>query len=150
MSRNRLFTLLAALALFPAAAHAQGTTTITACYVPKTGSVYRIQAAGAPDVCKNGHVEFSWDSESSVSIGYAVRTGQATLIAALGFANIVAYCSAGEVAVGGGYHINQGALVSTRANRPLADGAGWVVTILNPGDIEYTATPYVTCLALPN
>ncbi len=60
MSRIRLFSLLAAFTLLPAAAHAQNT--ITACYVPKTGSVYRIQAPGAPDACKSSHVEFSWES----------------------------------------------------------------------------------------
>ena len=46
MTRIRFAALLAALALVPAAAEAQ--STITACYVPKTGSVYRIEAIG-PD-----------------------------------------------------------------------------------------------------
>lgn len=60
MSFPRSAALLALLALIPAAANAQ--STITACYVPKTGSVYRIQAAGAPDACKPNHVQFSWES----------------------------------------------------------------------------------------
>jgi hypothetical protein len=63
MLRIRIAALLAALVLIPAAAQAQAAaTTITACYVPKTGSVYRIQAPGAPDACKASHVQFSWES----------------------------------------------------------------------------------------
>ena len=59
MPNLRFAAFLAVLALIPAVAQAQ---TITACYVPKTGSVYRIQAAGAPDTCKPSHVKFSWES----------------------------------------------------------------------------------------
>lgn len=148
MSRIRIAALLAALALVPAAAEAQ--TTITACYVPKTGSVYRIQAPGAPDACKSNHVEFSWSSELQAPLGYAVRTGTGVLIPAQSSATASVSCEEGEVAVGGGYHINQGVLVSPRLNRPLDDGTGWVVYIVNPGDTEYWVTAYVTCLALPN
>jgi hypothetical protein len=100
MSRNRLFSLLAALALFPAAAHAQ--TTITACYVPKTGSVYRIQATGAPEACKNGHVEFSWKAPavtygmiSTVTDSFTAQPG------ALGVGG--ADCPAGSIAISGGF-----------------------------------------------
>ena len=37
---------------------------LTACYVPDVGVVYRIKAAGLPDVCtETTHVEFSWNME---------------------------------------------------------------------------------------
>ncbi|HEX9893937.1 MAG TPA: hypothetical protein VGA78_08425 [Gemmatimonadales bacterium] len=50
MSRIRLSMLVAIVALFPAA-RAQAQTTFTACYVPKSGTVYRIKVEGAPSKC---------------------------------------------------------------------------------------------------
>ena len=58
MKTIRLVAALAALALIPAAAQAQ--TTMTACYVPKSGTVYRIKVEGTPTKCSQNHVEFSW------------------------------------------------------------------------------------------
>ena len=64
--RIRLAAALAAMVLIPAAAQAQ--TTLTACYVPGSGSVYRIKAPGTPTVCKSSHVEFSWEAASETLI----------------------------------------------------------------------------------
>lgn len=72
--RRYYITLALALAatasLGPAAAHAQAAPEILhACYVPSTGTVYRIKAPGLPDDCsgpKNGanrHIPFSWNAQ---------------------------------------------------------------------------------------
>ncbi|HET9294549.1 MAG TPA: hypothetical protein VFO06_09675 [Gemmatimonadales bacterium] len=135
MSRIRLFILLASLALLPAGAQAQ--TTITACYVPKTGSVYRIQAAGAPDACKNGHVEFSWKAPAvvygeitTVIDSFTVQPG------ALGVGG--ADCPAGSVAISGGFlsmdPYNGNFQVRMSLNHPQTPG--WRVNGFN-----YGATP---------
>ena len=99
MSLTRSAALLAALVLIPAAAQAQ---TITACYVPKTGSVYRIKAADTPTACKTNHVEFSWKAPA-VTYG-AITTVTAFFTAQpgeLGFGGVD--CPAGSVPISGGF-----------------------------------------------
>ena len=59
----KIAAALALLALIPGAAQAQ--STLTACYVPKSGTVYRIQAPGSPTKCSQNHVEFSWTSDGA-------------------------------------------------------------------------------------
>lgn len=136
MSRIRIATLLAALALVPAAANAQ--STITACYVPKTGSVYRIQALGAPDACKNGHVEFSWETGAPNGItGYQIRGSALTEIGGNSTFSVNSSCQSGEVAVGGGYGFTPAISgVSAASNGPLVNGTGWTAMIAN-----FSATP---------
>ncbi|MFL5383998.1 MAG: tail fiber domain-containing protein [Longimicrobiaceae bacterium] len=60
---SRVFWLAgAAAALWAAPAAAQTSTVIYACYVPATGTVYRIKATGLDDSCKSQqHVQFSWN-----------------------------------------------------------------------------------------
>ncbi|HEY6220749.1 MAG TPA: hypothetical protein VIV65_11910, partial [Gemmatimonadaceae bacterium] len=64
-----VLSLLVTLFGWSSAAHGQATTattptpadTIHACYVPATGTVYRIKAAGLPGACQaSSHVEFWW------------------------------------------------------------------------------------------
>ena len=83
--RNHLASaaLVSAVALVPMALGAQqvtprGTTanlaalidpstTYTACYVPSSGTVYRIKTADTPPACtKSNHVEFSWNHQGPV------------------------------------------------------------------------------------
>jgi hypothetical protein len=142
----RTAAALAALALMPAAAQAQ--TTITACYVPNSGSVYRIKAAGTPSTCKQNHVEFSW--ETGLSIGYSVRssvpTGQPQFPGQT--LSYYAYCLEGEVPVGGGF--SAGTPVQVTTDRPFPEENGWVVTLINSGPLPVWASARVVCLALPN
>lgn len=128
MSRIRIAALLAALALVPAAAEAQ--STITACYVPKTGSVYRIKAAGAPEACKNGHVEFSWTT-SAGSYGPISTVSTSLTLAPYAQSIGVAACPAGSVPLSGGFQFPVPTFtppaftVLTNARTP--DGTGWMV-----------------------
>lgn len=151
MNRIRIAAALAALALIPAAAQAQAT--ITACYVPNSGSVYRIKAAGAPSTCKQNHVEFSW--ETDVTVGYAARDGVpfTQQVWPNSSQSYFAHCAEGEVPVGGGFSAGGPALVLFSGPYQDATGAyvGWKVTLFNPeGGFPFYATARVTCLALPN
>ena len=136
MSRIRIAALLAVIALIPAAAEAQ--STITACYVPKTGSVYRIQAPGAPEACKSSHVEFSWQTGAPSGLaGYQIRGSALTEIGGNSTYSVNSACQSGEVAVGGGYGFNPAISgVSVTSSGPLVNGTGWTASIAN-----FTATP---------
>jgi hypothetical protein len=143
MSRIRIAAVLAALALAPAAAHAQ--STITACYVPKTGSVYRVQAVGAPDACKPNHVEFSWASSGPT---FTKRWATPVLITPNTFEQAFASCEAGETVVGGGYATFPNLTVSVAVNAPTFGGLhpeSWFVDMRNLSSIDVTMSAYVIC-----
>lgn len=56
--------LVPLLLALPAAARAQQSTvadTIRACYVPASGTIYRIGVAGGPAACHGGHIEMKWN-----------------------------------------------------------------------------------------
>lgn len=134
MSRIRLVALVAALALAPTVAQAQAATTMTACYVPKTGSVYRIKTDGAPDQCKNSHVEFSW---LAPVVAYGVITTVTEYFTApagqLGSGGVD--CPAGSVPISGGFVVvdlySGNFQVRMSANHPQVPG--WRVTGFNYG-----------------
>ena len=90
-----------ASALMPRAAAAQADSVITACYVPTSGSVYRIKAANAPSACtKTSHVEFSWRNEPSLA-GYSVH--EYLFAASAGATHFIPRgCPVGQVVVSGG------------------------------------------------
>lgn len=136
MSRIRIAALLAALALIPAAAQAQ--TTITACYVPKTGSVYRIEATGAPEQCKSGHVEFSWTSPA-VTYGPITTAGAAITLQPSAEGGQVAECPAGSVAISGGYLFPVPVFsppdFKVMMNSRTAQGTGWQVYARNNSSV---------------
>ena len=56
-----LFSVLGALALLFVAAPAGAQATLSACYIPKSGTVYMIKQTGTPSEClSKQHVEFTW------------------------------------------------------------------------------------------
>ncbi len=55
-----------------------------ACYVQKTGTVYRIRTPDTPQVCSKGHVEFNWNQEGIQ--GLQGTTGEAGPIGPAGAA----------------------------------------------------------------
>lgn len=71
--------LAAAHLATPAAAEAQTTITIHACYVPSTGAVYRIKTPDTPQACtKTTHVPFSWvDGANAIKIPYSTTVNSA-------------------------------------------------------------------------
>ena len=146
MTRIRFAALLAALALVPAIAEAQ--TTITACYVPKTGSVYRIEATGAPEACKSGHVEFSWTTGGPTWGNHTIVQTSINLPAGQSKDAVVA-CPAGRVLVNGGYLISAGYLVTVRRSSPYGQWPDiqWVVTARNDGAEPGLVFAYAQCAA---
>jgi hypothetical protein len=146
MPSIRIAGALAALALLPAAAQAQ--STITACYVPNTGSVYRIEAAGAPEACKSGHVEFSWTTGAPTWGNHVIVSTTFTLSAGQEKDAIVS-CPTGRVLVTGGYHISAGTLVTIRRSSPAGQWPGmtWVVRARNSGGEPGLVYAYAQCAA---
>lgn len=103
MRHLKLIALLAVLALLPSAAEAQ--TTITACYVPKSGSVYRVKADGAPPACAKNHVEFSWETDTQPLYGYVNRYSDTVTIAPGAIVSAAAYCPADRMPISGGFTV---------------------------------------------
>lgn len=71
--RHSLIAAGAMVALMGAGLHAQTTQSVTsseqsACYVPGSGTVYRIRTASAPSQCSPGHVEFQLSTGSAKPI----------------------------------------------------------------------------------
>lgn len=85
----------AAVALAAPAAGAQDTTvTSYACYVPHSGTVYRIRLPDTRQACASGHVEFSWVDRGRMRLtGIEVRSAQADFAKADAF---IAECPAGK------------------------------------------------------
>src|SRR5262245_10695412 len=104
--------------------------TLTGCYVPASGTVYRIKGAGLPDACRSkNHVEFTWSLQGPV--GAAGPTGPtgprgpagpagglpATGLQVIGTSGedvapgatgtVTSNCPEGKVATGGGFEPNQ-------------------------------------------
>jgi len=150
MSRNRLFTLLAALALFPAAAHAQGTTTITACYVPKSGTVYRIKVEGSPGKCAQNHVEFSWETGGTGWGGYSTYSESFTIQPGDWDFNGVS-CPAGTAPMSGGFAVHQPetANVTITSSQLIVIGFAWSVGVRNDGSEPAEVTVHAYCAAYP-
>jgi hypothetical protein len=145
MTRIRIAALLAALALVPAIAEAQ--TTITACYVPKTGSVYRIEAAGAPQACKNGHVKFSWEAGASLPVApQAVMTTDILQPGEDAF--VTAACPAGTRAFSGAFRIIPPATdVVFLLSAPSEVPVGWTIRARNEGAIPAEVAAHAYCVA---
>ena len=136
MTPIRIATFVAVLALAPAVAQAQ--STYYACYVPKTGSVYRVKTADTPAACKQNHVEFSW--QSGGGLVFTERSSEPIQIAPNGdFEQRFADCEADEIVVSGGHHVEPNASVSVAASKFFhgLGHHGWWVDVRNtsPGPI---------------
>jgi hypothetical protein len=69
MNPIRSLATLAALAVVAIAAPTSASAQeLTACYVPKSGTVYRIKVEGTPTKCSQNHVQFSWEAGGGSSL----------------------------------------------------------------------------------
>lgn len=127
MNRMVVVATIAALAPTALSAQTQATTqasitdgVIYACYVPKTGTVYRINVSGSPTKCGTNHVSFSWNisgpegpqgpegpAGSSAFSSAVLRTGSVDVLAGE-VKSVVVKCEADEIVVSGGYSITTG------------------------------------------
>lgn len=111
------FLAAAALALAPSRAAAQfaPADSLHACYVPTSGTVYRIRTTGAPPECtKSAHVPFAWLKNNGLRRTRIVPSPLVVGTAASQSAN----CRADEIVTGGGYEL--GDLVAPRDNGFIA------------------------------
>jgi hypothetical protein len=151
--RATLATAAAVLAsaLMPRAAAAQADSVIVACYVPTSGSVYRIQTPDTPQACtKPAHVQFSWRRA-----GYSnavVATAKGTLPAPSG-KFLTATCPVGRTAISGGYRTWSDGLV-TRPQQlssypQVTNGVptGWGVGLFNSGPSTVNYEIYAVCVS---
>ena len=146
MSRIRIAATLAALILAPAAAQAQ--STITACYVPKSGTVYRIKAEGSPNACKSNHVEFSWETAGMV---FTRHEGKSEVVTPNSFEQFTVACDEGEEVVSGGWGTYPNLQVSVSASHPKKGYdqqplQEWFVDLRNTGVSDIYAWAYAICV----
>jgi hypothetical protein len=171
----RLSLTLAVAAAAPAVAAAQSPAppaTIEACYVPASGTIYRINTAaspapGAPNACLTpAHVRFTWNQQAPAGPagapgpqGPAGPAGSANYVrisspATLAPGSYVAYgltCTGGRRAVGGGLDLTAGPTVSqivkvtTHESYPFSD-TQWRIGVANMNSMSIAATVYVVCL----
>jgi hypothetical protein len=130
MRSLKIAAALALLALIPGAAEAQ--STFTACYVPKSGTVYRIQVAGTPTKCSQNHVEFSWTSAGAQALQTLTTHTDAYVVAPGATDDRVIPCDAGTLVVSGGYDMLGGAF-TVSGDYPQPGGSGWHLTVTNTG-----------------
>ena len=142
--------------LFCGAEDASAQETLFACYVPATGTVYRIRATGLHDACQgpksgqNMHVEFSWNAQGSTGPegppGPPALTGLEVVTATSPFDNqtltkaISVDCPSGKVPIGGGASA-QGSDSFIKASNPTA--SGWTATAV--GNSNFSVTAYGIC-----
>lgn len=162
MKLARIAAALAFVALVPSIAQAQ---TLTACYVPKSGTVYRIKVEGTPTKCAQNHVEFTWSMAGQVGpegpqgpqgemgpqgpAGAAYTTGLERLERAMTMLDpgetelLDLVCTtAGRIAIGGGWTANNGVLV--HSSEP--NGDGWRYRVTNMAATEQQVRLWIVCI----
>ena len=158
-----------AFAAVPAVAQT-GTTTLYGCYVPNSGTVYRIRGPGLPDDCRGAsHVEFSWSAQGPQGPagppgpqGATGPQGPAGGLAGLEVTSttapvparstraIDAVCEVGKVAISGGFRTLTGIFVTAShprgdAGDAVAIGRIWRVVFFNPEPADEPGTAIAIC-----
>jgi len=146
---------------------AQGT--LTGCYVPTSGTVYRIKAAGLPDACRSkNHIEFTWSLQgpqgpagpagptgpqgptgpagglARSAMQVAVKTLNAPVNQVL---SAFVDCPAGTVATGGGATTPnvQVRLVNSAPRVTNGVPTGWEAAMHNPTDVLQPISFFAVC-----
>ena len=139
--------VIAGLATASEPAEAQaGVTTYHACYVPGSGTVYRIKAANTPAACNKGtHVEFQW-TDFVRAIDPVMATKTVTVPPGL-TAGVSVDCPIGSIAYTGGFGVSSVAL-KVIASRPtlLEDMRRWVVLAFNESGSPQELTTFARCV----
>jgi hypothetical protein len=154
----------AALAGVPAALAAQSPTpppVIEACYVPASGTIYRIKAPNAPNACLSpAHAPFTWNQQ-----GPAGPKGDAGPAATLGYARVGTNpfnvqrgvyttaskdCPSGKKVVGGGVEV-VGSTTSSQVNLDIKESypssvSQWRVVLANTASTDFQAIVYAICI----
>ena len=166
--------MLVAAALAPSRLAGQGAPTVLyGCYVPTSGTVYRIKADGLPTDCRSkNHVQFTWSLQGPPGpqgpTGPAGPQGVAgpagplsgrVLVVAQGSAasnnigSATASCPAGKKVLGGGFQGLTGNTTNVSHNmpKPLSPPATgfsdteWQVTLYNADPFTLSFTVFAIC-----
>ena len=147
MRSIRFLAALAALAILPAVANAQ-VTAYAACYVAKSGSLYRIKAPNTPANCTNqNHTPFYWSAVFEALPGYGTNAGLFTVAAGATKTQLLS-CPEGKVAISGGWRKAEGLgpEVDVSGSYPAFGFPGWYLVVTNNGATTASITGYVSCV----
>ena len=160
MKKTLAVLAFAAIASLPTSVNAQ---TIQACYVAKTGTVYRINVSDTPPNCGK-NTAFHWNvtgpagqtgptgpqGPAAPGSSYSIHSNDHELTG--GFGGTV-NCPEGSTATGGGYHLHEPADIGLRVASSLPYvvlgntlPTGWKVLVDNPNGAPYKLTLYVICV----
>jgi hypothetical protein len=156
MTTIRSLVTLAALALMaaaPGAASAQSTlngeTTLYACYVPKSGTVYRIKVEGTPSKCAQNHVAFSWTTGGTSSSVEIVEVSPVQYILAGGdFLQKEMECPEGTIAVSGGFYAHSELVQVDASIRAFSKPNAWFFQVRHTGAVGSPTGSSVTLSVL--
>ena len=161
MKKTLAVLALAVIAILPSTGHAQ---TIQACYVAKTGTVYRINVSDTPPNCGK-NTSFHWNvtgpagqtgptgpqGPAGPEGSYSIHSTEYELSGS-GFGGGT-NCAEGSVATGGGYLLHEPSDLGIRvsASKPYVVlgntlPTGWTVLTDNPNGAQYKLTIYVMCV----
>ena len=151
-SRRRLAAaalVLAALTLSARPAEAQANeTTFYACYVPGSGTIYRIKSANSPAACKKGtHVEFQWTDFVRAIDPFVAKRNLTIDPGAVVSASVE--CPLGSVAYTGGFHLNGDGLRVQASHPDIGETPSslwrWIVVVKNESIAAATFDLYARC-----
>jgi len=155
LSRLVAAAVLSAVAAIVPSRDAQAQTTTTpkvfyACYVPSSGTTYRIKEVDLKQECsKSTHVQFSWTdgNRSAVSQFFNVFSEIQTVAPATQTV-VSQQCPAGSQVVSGGHRF----LLKGLPDFPFVtksavsdEGNGWSVLVANPGTNTVTFIMFARC-----
>ena len=164
--------MLAGVSLAPMRIAAQSPTVLYGCYVPASGTVYRIKADGLPSDCKSkNHVQFTWSLQGPPgpqgAVGPAGPQGVPgpsgplsgrVLVTASGsaapnaVASAIATCPAGKKLLGGGFRGLTGPTTTVSHNMPRSipgtssfSDTEWQVTLHNADQFALFFDVFAIC-----
>jgi hypothetical protein len=165
--KTKLVLAAVVLASILSATAAEAQTTLYACYVKNSGTVYRIKTPGTPTKCTGNATEFSWNMEGQVGpqgpegpqgpAGPSSWPGVSRLgvvqVAPIGTTDLVTYCQSGQILLSGGHYAQNppagleiiASWPHYNANEPPETRSGWKVRVRNNSDTEYQVRVDVYC-----
>ena len=117
-----------------------------ACYVPGSGTIYRIKAPGLPDACTGSkHVEFSWSSQPEPGGLAGVEIVRMNALIPPGLQTTVnAVCPPGKVVTGGGFVHGSAHSMHVIHSYPAAADT-WRVSLINDNTVDLSAAAFAVC-----
>jgi hypothetical protein len=131
--------MLAGVSFAPTRLAAQTPTVLYGCYVPASGTVYRIKADGLPSECRSkNHVQFTWSLAGPLS-GRELVVGSGTA-APNSVGTGVATCPAGKKVIAGGFRGLTGPTTTVSHSMPRK------IQGQDPGSFTYSDTEWEVIL----